>query len=177
MQRIILLLAVLLTTVVHAKVLLSVDEALALAFPGCNVERETAFLTETELAAAEQLAGERPPSALVARHVATCEGRRSGTAYVDTHRVRTLEEALMVVVGADGTVERVEVLSFNEPPDYLPRDGWYRQFDGRSLDDELRLDRGIRAVTGATLTAQATTLATRRVLALHRVIGARGADR
>ena len=54
--------------------------------------------------------------------------------------------------------------------DYLPREGWYRQFDGRHLDDELHLDRSIRSVSGATLTATATTAAARRILALHHVI-------
>jgi hypothetical protein len=69
------------------------------------------------------------------------------------------------------------VLSFAEPPDYLPRKGWYEQFAGRELDDELRLDRGIRAVSGATLTATATTAAARRVLAVHLEIEGREADR
>ena len=80
----------------------------------------------------------------------------------------------MVVVGAGGEVRRVEVLSFDEPPDYMPREGWYGQFEGQALSDELDLDRGIRRVTGATLTGRATTDAVRRVLALHRAIGEAG---
>jgi len=73
--------------------------------------------------------------------------------------------------------------SFLEPPDYIPREAWYRQFEGRGLDPDLDLKRAIRPVTGATLTARATTSAVRRVLALHRVIhptvrgAARGAAR
>ena len=42
--------------------------------------------------------------------------------------------------------------------------------EGRKLDDDLALKRGIRSVTGATLTARATTEAVRRILALHRVV-------
>ena len=38
------------------------------------------------------------------------------------------------------------------------------------MNDELSMKRGIRAVTGATLTARATTDAARRVLALHHVL-------
>ena len=94
-----------------------------------------------------------------------------GTAYFETHLVRTLPETVMVVVAADGTVGRVEVLSFAEPPDYLPREAWYRQFDDRPLDAELELRHAIRPVTGATLTARVTTDAVRRVLAIHRVLG------
>ena len=45
------------------------------------------------------------------------------------------------------------------------------------FDDELSMKRGIRAVTGATLTARATTDAARRVLAVHKVIQSAGASK
>lgn len=161
---------------VWPSVLLSVDEALGLAFPDCRVERESVFLTEEEMTEASALAGAPRSRALVVRYVAVRDGTRFGTAYFDTHRVRTLDETIMVTVQPDGTIGRIEVVSFDEPPDYLPREGWYRQFDGRTLDDDLQMNRGIRAVTGATLTANVTTAAARRVLAVHRVIEDRGQD-
>jgi hypothetical protein len=160
-----------------ARVLVTVEEALRLAFPDCRVERETIFLTEAEMAAAGDLSGETVARALAVRYVARREGRLAGTAYFDVHRVRTLEETVLVVVRPDGTVGRVEVVSFDEPMDYLPRDGWYRQFDGKPLDGDLRLDRAIRSVSGATLTAVATTAATRRMLAVHLLIERREAKR
>lgn len=153
-----------------AKVFLSVDEALSVAFPDCEVERQTVFLTPEQRVAAQKLAGSEIVSGLVHPYVATCGGQRSGTAYFDTHRVRTLPETIMVVVAPEGTVVRVEVLSFREPEDYIPRRNWYGQFDDRRLDRDLSLKRSIQGVTGATLTARATTVAVRRVLALHQVI-------
>ncbi|KAB2956583.1 MAG: FMN-binding protein, partial [Thermoanaerobaculia bacterium] len=155
------------TAAAPARELVTVDEALALAFPGAAVERRTVFLTTGQRARAEQLAGAPPASAIVHPYEATRDGRRLGTAYFDTHLVRTLQETVMVVVDAQGQVARVEVLAFDEPPDYLPRAEWYRQFDGRALDAELDLRRAIRPVTGATLTARATADAVRRVLAVH----------
>jgi hypothetical protein len=107
---------------------------------------------------------------------ARCEDPgEEGTAYFDSHRVRTLPETLMVVVDPRGRVRRIEVLAFREPEEYLPRPVWYGQFPGRGLDDELALDRGVRGVIGATLTARATTQAVRRVLALDRVIAGEAA--
>lgn len=163
------------STPAAAKVFLTVDEALKLAFPGCRVERGTAYLTREELAEARRLAGVEVASALATRYTAACDGRPGGTAYFDTHRVRTLPETVMVVLDPAGRVRRVEVISFREPVDYLPPDAWYGQFAGRGLDPELDLKRGIRPVTGATLTARATTAAVRRVLAIHQVISARRA--
>ena len=65
------------------------------------------------------------------------------------------------------------MLSFDEPPDYLPRVEWYAQFGGRRLAPETELGRGIRPVTGATLTARVTTDAARRALAVHALLAAR----
>jgi hypothetical protein len=155
----------------HAKVFLTLEEALALAFPGCKVEPRTVYLDDDQLARARELSGVEVASSMVRPYVARCDGRVAGAAYFDAHRVRTLPETLMVVVSADGTLERVEVLAFREPEDYIPRATWYAQFEGERLDEELSLRRGIRGVTGATLTARATTDAVRRVLALHRVLG------
>ncbi len=149
---------------------LSREEALALAFPGATIERRTIYLDEAQLARAAELTGQPIASALVVAYEATGAGRRVGTAYFDSHAVRTLPETLMVALDAEGKVRRVEVLAFDEPAEYLPRPAWYEQFTGRELTPELALKRGIRGVTGASLTARATTEAVRRVLAVHRVV-------
>ncbi len=155
---------------VEAKVFLTSEEALKLAFPGAKIERRTVFLSEVQVARAQKLAGGEAPAPLVHPYVATRDVAVIGTAYFDSHLVRTLSETLMVIVDSLGKVARVEVLVFNEPDNYLPRAAWYGQYSGRGLDSELALQRAIRGVTGATLTARATTQAVRRVLAVHQVI-------
>ncbi len=161
----------LLASSLEAKVFLTKEEALRLAFPGAEVARSTAYLTDAQRREAQSLSRDPElPAALAAYYTAVKDGRTFGTAYFDAHVVRTLPETIMVVVDPRGTIARIEVLSFDEPEDYLPRTGWYAQFIGKPLDDEMSLTRGIRPVAGATLTARATTDAARRVLALHRVL-------
>jgi hypothetical protein len=161
---------VLWTAAVAANVLITLDEALELAFPSATVSRETLFLTEEQLAAAGAAAGSEPGSAMVTRFVARQQDRVIGYAYLDSHRVRTLPETLMVVIEPSRTVRRIEVVVFREPLEYIPRTTWYEQFNGRSLTEDLTLKRDIRPVTGATLTARATTEAVRRVLAIHAAV-------
>ncbi len=156
-----------------AKVFLTQEEALRLAFPGATVERRSVFLTEAEVSEVARLSGGPRPSALAVAYVATKDGRLAGTAYFDTHVVRTLAETLMVAVDPAGRITRIEVLSFSEPEEFMPREHWYAQFPGKALDGELSLKRGIRPVSGATLTARATAEAARRVLALHQVLSRR----
>jgi len=152
-------------------VLITVEEALEQAFPDAMTKRETLFLSDDQQTEVEEKSGADVSSALATRYVAKGEdGAVLGWAYLDTHRVRTLPETLMVVLGADGAVRRVEVVTFREPLEYMPRDGWYAQYERQELDDDLALKRGIRPVTGATLTARATTEAVRRVLAIHAVV-------
>lgn len=153
--------------------LISIDEALAAAFPAASHDRETVFLTDDELEHVHEAAGHRPQSAMVTRFRVYSGSETVGWAYLDTHRVRTLPETVMVIIAPSGSIERVEVVAFREPLDYLPPDSWYRQFDGRELSDDLELKRSIRPITGATLTARATTDAVRRVLAIHASITGR----
>jgi hypothetical protein len=89
---------------------------------------------------------------------------------VDTHTVRTKRESLLVSLDAGSTVMRVDVTAFLEPGEYLPRDAWLRQYDDRPLSDDLAVNRAIRPIAGATLTAQAVNGAVRRVLAIDAVL-------
>jgi hypothetical protein len=152
---------------------LSQEEALALAFPGADeIQRHTAFLDPEQLDQARDMAGPGVDvdSGIVTYYLAVQDGVPAGVAYFDAHRVRTLPEVLMVVVSPEGTVTRVETVSFREPPEYQAPEGWLDLMEGRSLGEDLSLKGDIPNLTGATLTAQAAVAATRRVLALHTVI-------
>ena len=148
------------------------QQALASAFPaGARVTRQQIFLTPSQLAAAKKESGLDFQSQLIVRYVGIAGDRVAGYAYFDTHLVRTLPETVMIVVGVDGKVAKIDILSFDEPPEYLPKPRWIDQIEGRKLDDDLSLKRTIRPITGATLSGRAIVNASRKVLAIHRVIG------
>ena len=153
-----------------AGVYLTVGEALEMAFPECEIVRQTIYLTEKQQTDAAGLARTELNSAIIYPYVAVKEGRIAGVAYFDRHIVRTLDETIMVAIDPDDRVSRVELLVFNEPPEYIPPDAWYRLFPGQQLDDRLAVNRGIRGILGATLTTRSTTDAVRRMLAIHHVI-------
>jgi hypothetical protein len=149
------------------------QQALATAFPpGTKVVRQTVFLTPEQQAAARKTSGIEFNDRMIVRYAGVAHGRTIGYAYFDTHRVRTLPETVMIVVTPDANVQKVEILSFDEPPDYLPKPRWMEQFRGRKLDDDLSLNGAVRPISGASLTGRAILNASRKVLALHRVLGA-----
>lgn len=163
----------------RAQEVVTQEEALRMAFPDADeVERRTAFLGDSAMARAEELAApavevEEP---VVTHYVARQGGTPLGVAYFDSHEVRTLPEVLMVVVTPEGELARVEVLRFDEPREYRPPEKWLEEFRGKDLSSRISTSGSVVNITGATLTSRAVTRAVRRVLALHRVIEPLSAD-
>jgi len=110
---------------------------------------------------------------MIVRYAGVAGGSVAGYAYFDTHRVRTVAETVMIVVSPEGKIRKIDILSFDEPPEYLPKPRWIDQLRGRKLDDDLSLKRSIRPISGASLSGRAIVNASRKILALHRAIGGR----
>jgi len=150
------------------------EEALAAAYQGADIRAEQIFLTPVQLKQAGEQAGTAVHSALVARYIASRDGRTVGRAYVDTHVVRTKNESLLISLDADGRVLRIDVTAFLEPPEYRASEPWLRQYRGRELTNDLAVNRAIRPIAGATLTGRAANDAVRRVLAIDQILTSGG---
>jgi electron transport complex protein RnfG len=153
---------------------LSREEALAAVYGNAQVRAERVFLTPEQVQQIAARAGEDPASPLVARYLATRNGETVGRAYVDTHTVRTKRESLLISLDAQGRVLRIDVTAFLEPLEFMAPEPWLDQYRGHALEDDLGIDRAIRPIAGATLTARATNGAVRRVLAIDEVLRGAG---
>jgi hypothetical protein len=150
---------------------ISREEALAASYPGAQIRAEQVFLTSAQQEQVAARAGTDAPSGLIARYIAMREGKVIGRAYVDTHTVRTKRESLLISLDEQGKVTRVDVTAFLEPAEYRAPEPWLRQYRDRALDDDLGINRAIRPIAGATLTARAANSAVRRVLAIDAILG------
>jgi hypothetical protein len=158
-----------------AKVFYAKEEALRAAFPEADViDKQTFFLTDDQKKQVETLARTRLDSKLVTLYIGRQGQKPLGYAMIDVHTVRTLPEAVMVVLSPEGRVASTLILAFYEPLEYLPNERWLKQFDQARLTPDLRVGGGIAGITGATLTARAMTESVRKVLALYRVLIAKG---
>lgn len=146
------------------------QEALALAFPDAQFTRREFVLTDAQAARARALSGVAVPGRWTVAYEARRQRTLVGVGFYDTHRVRTLNETLLVAISPEGRVLRVETVAFREPAEYQAKEAWVRQFEGKALDPQLSLKGAIRPLSGATLTAHAMTDAARRCLALHLVL-------
>lgn len=158
-------------TPAKAKVFHSKQEALALAFPDAEkVENHTFFLTEEQVQRVAALAATPVDSKLVTFYVGQKAGQTLGYAFIETNVVRTLPETFLIVLSPQGVVQKLFVLAFYEPEEYLPPERWLQQFEQKTLGPTLQLRRDIQGIAGSTLSSRAITSGVRRVLALFQVL-------
>lgn len=170
----ILLLAVVLlwTNPVIGKVYLTKDDALKQAFPDAHgIERLTIFLDDGDIKQVQELSKVKVESKLFTYYVAKGKDNEIiGYAVFESHIVRTKPEVFMAVINHKVEIDYIEILAFYEPEEYLPPKRWLQLFKGRRLDDQLRVKRGISAISGATLTAEGVTREIRRILAVFELM-------
>jgi transcriptional regulator of nitric oxide reductase len=155
----------------EAKVFYTQKEAFRLAFPEADrFERKTYVLTAEQVEAIETASRSNLGSKLVTIQTAWRGETLLGHLQIDVHIVRTQSEGVLVALDEKGRVSQVRVLAFHEPLDYLPGQRWYDGFKGKGPADAIRVGHDVDAVTGATLTTQATSAAIRRTLAYYKIL-------
>ncbi len=156
---------------VWGKVLHSREEALRLAFPDADrVEPQIFTLTEDQQQQAARLSATPVETKQGSFYTGYKDGQVLGYAFLDTRTVRTLPGTFLVVLSPAGNVQKVMVLAFHEPEDYLPPERWLQQFEEKALGPDVQLHHGIHGIVGATLSSQAVTNAVRFSLALFQIL-------
>jgi FMN-binding protein len=155
----------------RATVYATQEQALHDAFPDADaIDSKSYVLSDAQAERIRQLAETDLDRKLWTIHTAHHAGETLGYAVLDMRTVRTLPEALLIVLTPDGAVRSLRILAFHEPSEFQPSANWLSFFEGKRLDPELKLRRGIQQITGATLSSQSVTRAVRTALALVQVL-------
>ena len=152
------------------KVFLKRTEALKLAFPeAAEFEKNQVFLNSDQVKEIEKIAKAKLDSKLYIFYAAKKDNETLGYALIDTHTLRTTTETVMFVINLDGSLRQAEILAFFEPLDYMPGNKWMNLFNNKPLDQSMRVGKKIPNITGATITTNSFTSATRKILAIFKV--------
>ena len=99
--------------------------------------------------------------------VATSHGKVDGYAIVDDEQGLHQPITFATRLSPRGMVERVEIMVYREPRGDEVRDARFRkQFEGKTAQDPLRLNRDIDAVSGATVSSASMASGVRRAAVL-----------
>jgi electron transport complex protein RnfG len=158
-----------------SKVFMKRDEALKTVFPdAAQIEKKEIFLSSDQSQEIESLASSKNESKLYIIYEAKNGEKTLGYAIIDTHTLRTKTETVMFVINPDGSLRQTEILAFFEPQDYQAGENWIELFEGKTLDDTLKIGKDIPNITGATITANSLSQAIRRILAVFKVASEQG---
>ncbi|WP_174664584.1 FMN-binding protein [Bathymodiolus platifrons methanotrophic gill symbiont] len=154
----------------YAKIYYSKQEAMELAFGSeATVEMMSLFLTDSDVEKIQQLARVKVDSALFTFYVGKKAGELIGYAAIETHKVRTKPETLLIVLNAQGQLTQVQTLAFHEPPEYQPSQRWYAQMFNLPLED-ISFRAKIQGISGATLSSRSAIDSVRKVLAVYQTL-------
>jgi Na+-translocating ferredoxin:NAD+ oxidoreductase RnfG subunit len=72
----------------------------------------------------------------------------------------------LVAIGPDDRLKDVDILVYREPRGgEVAYEAWRKQFRGKTAADSVRVGKGIRSISGATISVHAVTAGVRRMLA------------
>lgn len=166
-------LLIMLTLAAGAKagMLIAPETAMKLAFGAeASVTKKSRMLNDAQIKEVAAIAKEKPGDKIYRVYLAEAAGKTLGTGILLSRKVRTKNAAVLYMIAPGGTVKRIEIVAFSEPPEYLPRPEYLAHFEGKRADDRLQVGDTVPMLSGATLSARTVTDGARLALALYEVL-------
>jgi electron transport complex protein RnfG len=166
-----IILTLLLITALQAKLLVTPFDALHAVYgKEANIEKKNVLLTIDKAEAVYKRAGMQTGSKIFRTFTVSKEGKPVAYAILVSRVVRTKDAAVLYMISPEGVIDAVEIIAFNEPPEYTPSKQYVDQFKGKSSEDTLRVGKDIPTVTGATMGARNVTDGARLALAVFELL-------
>ncbi|QOY53047.1 FMN-binding protein [Candidatus Sulfurimonas baltica] len=155
MKQIFILLLILLTTNLSAKMLISPYDAMIAAYGETSeISKKNIVLKNTQAKKISQDAKVKLYSKIIRVFTAKKDNELLGHGILISRTMRTKTVVVLYIITKDSVLKSSEIIAFNEPMEYLPSKTWLKQFENLSTDKRLRVSKDIPTITGATLTAR-----------------------
>ncbi len=166
-----MILAFLFITSLQAKLLVTPFDALHAVYGSdVEIEKKNVLLTVEKAERVYKQAEMKKGSKIFRTYTVTKEGKPIAYAILISRVVRTKDAAVLYMISPEGVIDAVEVIAFNEPPEYTPSKQYVDQFKGKTSKDTLRVGKDIPTVTGATMGARNVTDGARLALAVFELL-------
>ena len=151
--------------------LISPIEAMQHAFGAqSEVTKKNKLLSGEQAAAVSAQAKLKLDTKIYRFYTAAVDGDDVGYGILITRKVRQKDAAVLYMISPEGAIRAIEIITFNEPPEYMPQNTYLEQFKGKDANATLRVGKDIPTVSGATLSARNVTDGARLALALFETV-------
>lgn len=154
-----------------AEVLITPHEAMKQTFgEGVSIAKKSLLLSRDQAAAVTEKA-KMKLSTKIYRAFALREGDTlRGYALLMNEKVRSKNAAVLYMIDTKGALKAIEIVAFNEPPEYIPSQTWLDQFKNKDAAQQLRVGKDIPTITGATMSARNIADGSRVALAIYETV-------
>ena len=161
------LLSLFLLTSLQAKLLISPFDALHAVYgKEVKIEKKNVLLTIDKAEIVYKQAKMKKGSKIFRTYRITKDNKPVAYGVLISRVVRSKDAAILYMISPEGVIDAVEVIAFNEPPEFTPSKSYVDQFKGKTANDTLRVGKDIPTVTGATMGARNVTDGARLALAV-----------
>jgi hypothetical protein len=153
---------------VGATILISPIDAMQYAYgEKSKISKKNILLTQEQADRITQAAKIKLDTKIFRIFKATVEGKTLGYGVLVNKKVRSKNAVVLYIITKEGIQKAIEIIAFNEPPEYLPSKEWSSQFENIPTTKMLRLSKEIPTITGATLSARSVTDGSRLAFAFY----------
>lgn len=151
-----------------AKVLISPIEAMQYSYGAdATITKKNILLSKKQTKIIEQSARVKLESKIFRIFKAMKNDVLLGYGVLVNKKVRSKNAVVIYFIDNQSILKGIEIVAFNEPPEYIPSKKWNSQFENISTSKNLRVSKEIPTITGATLSARSITDASRIAFALY----------
>lgn len=154
----------------NAKLLLKPADAIKTLYPeSTSSQKRSILLTKSEASTVEKLIKQKLKSKIFTFYIIKKDNEIISYAGVYTNKVRSKTGTFMTFISTEGKITSIEVIAFNEPPEYTPKKRWLELFDGKSVQDNIKVKESVPNLSGATLSATSAANTAKLMLAVWKV--------
>jgi Na+-translocating ferredoxin:NAD+ oxidoreductase RnfG subunit len=151
-----------------ADVLISPQEAMVLAYKDATqITKKNILLTNEQTQKIQEEAKVKLSSKIYRIFKAQKDEKVLGYGILINETVRSKNAVILYFIAHDSILKGIEIIAFNEPPEYMPSKEWSSQFQNIESTKMLRVSKEIPTITGATMSARSVTDGSRLAFALY----------
>ena len=168
MKQILISIIILISTNLSAKMIISPFDVMKSSFgQTAEITKKNILLKKSQAKKISKSAKAKLSSKIFRVFKATKDDKLLGYGILVSRVMRTKNAVILYLVSKDSTLKGIEIIAFNEPPEYIPSKTWSKQFENLPSDKRLVLSKDIPTITGATLSARSFVDGSRIALAFY----------